>query len=387
MYSKKTKSITAKNLRKGIVRLHVVPVVVWLCTLAGVVFLFNTRIQRFEVIGMAHSNTWQVSAVQASRIKSLEVKLFDEVKKGQILVILDPENSELIEARLNTIKAEVVRLQAELDANRHILDVGAKNSGIDMATERRRFLVNVEEAKLAILELETIIEPDRILLKDYKTEIDIETDLRVTGATTSLYNILKAQAQYDTLARKIEKNIELLAQAKDNAAEAQKRKNEFFSMQPVYPSPDIALLAISKAIDVQQQLMKEVLVEGRVLVIESPVDGVVSQIIAKTGEVAAAELPILTISEINPTEVIAYASDSTHNRIKQGQRVELVKNGATPQIAQSQITQIGPAIDNLPERLQIRPDTPQWGRPFMVKIPPGMTLVPGEKVGIRGLHE
>jgi multidrug resistance efflux pump len=388
IYSKKTKSIAAKNFRKGIVRLHVLPVVVWLCALAGVVFLFNTRIQRFEVIGMAHSETWQITAVETSRIQSLSVNIFDEVKKGQVLVVLDSVlDSELIDAKLNTIEAEVARLQAELEANREILDVEAKNSRIDMVTEHRRFSSDVESARLAILELNAIIEPDRILLKDYQTEIDIEIDLRVTGATTSLYNILKAQAQYDTIERKIVKNEEFLAQAESNAAEAEKRRDEFFSIKPVNPSPDIALLAISKAIDVQRRLMEEILIEGKTLVIKSPADGVVSQIMTKAGEIAIPALPILTISKANPTEVIAYASDSTHNRIKQGQRVELVKNGLTPQIAQSQVTQVGPAIDIVPQRLCVRSDTRQWGRPFMVKIPPGMTLVPGEKVGIRGLHK
>ena len=210
MYSQKTKSIPVKNFRKGMVRLHIIPVLVWLFALGGVVFLFNTRIQRFEVIGMANSKIWQVSAVETSRIKSLDVNLYDEVKRGQVLVVLDSPDFELFEARINTIRAEVVRLQAELNANREILDAEAKNSRIDMATDHRRFSADVENARLAMLELKAVIEPDRILLKDYQTEIDIEKELRITEATTSIYNIQKAQSQYDTLARRIEKNEELL---------------------------------------------------------------------------------------------------------------------------------------------------------------------------------
>ena len=369
-------------------RLHVIPVVVWLCTLVVVIFLFNTRIQRFEVIGMAQSKTWQVSAVETSRIKSLNVNLFDEVKKGQVLVVLHSVlNSELIDARVDTIKAEIARLNAELNANREILDAEAKNSRRDMATEHRRFSADVESARLTILELLTIIGPDRMLLKEYLTEIKIEEELLDSGAISTTYNREKAQAMYDHIDLKIKKNTEFLAQAKINLAQAIKRRDDFFSTEPVNPSTDIALAAISKAREVQQKLMEEIIIEGKAIIIKSPADGVVSQIFAKPGEIPTSEFPILTIIEGNPTEVIGYASDATHNSLKEGQRVELVKNGSTPQIAESQVVQIGPTIDLVPPRLMVNPDRPQWGRAFIVKIPPGMKLTPGEKIGIRGLHK
>ncbi|MCF7956329.1 MAG: HlyD family efflux transporter periplasmic adaptor subunit [Phycisphaerae bacterium] len=337
---------------------------------------------------MAQSKIWQVSAVETSRIKSLTVNLFDEVKKGQALVVLDSVlDSELMNAKLNTIKAEVARLQAELNANREILDAEAKNSRIDMVTEHRRFSADVESARLTILELIAVIEPDRILLKDYLAEINIEKELLASGAISTNYNIQKAQALHDSISLKIEKNEEFLDQARKNLEEAIKRKNEFFSTETVNPSPDIALAAISKAIDVQQQLMEEIVVEGKAIVIVSPADGVVTQITAKSGEIAIPALPILTITQTDPTEVIGYASDATHNSLKLGQRVELVKNGSTPQIAESHIVQIGPSIDLVPPRLMVYPDRPQWGRAFIVKIPPGMKLTPGEKIGIRGLHD
>lgn len=388
MYNERSKSVASKNNRRGIIRLHVIPIVVWLCALVGVIFLFNTRIQRFEVIGMAQSQTWQVSAVETSRIKSLNVDLFDEVKKGQVLVVLHSElQPELIAAKLNTINAEITRLKAELAANREILDAEAKNSRIDMVTEHRRFSADVESAKLAILELIAVIEPDRILLRDYLADIKIEQKLLDIDAISTTYNLEKAQAMHDAIKLKIEKNKEFLDQARKNLDQAIKRKNEFFSTEPVNPSPDIALLAISKAIDVQQKLMEEIIIEGKTLVIESPADGVVTHIMARAGEVAMAELPILTITQTNPTEVIGYASDATHNSLKQGQRVQLIKNGSKPQIAESQVVQIGPVIDLVPPRLMVDPDRPQWGRAFFVKIPPGMKLTPGEKIGIRGLYK
>jgi hypothetical protein len=39
----------------------------------------------------------------------------------------------------------------------------------------------------------------------------------------------------------------------------------------------------------------------------------------------------------------------------------------------------------MPERLWRNPNLPQYGLPVLIKIPPGMELVPGELVGVRGL--
>ncbi|MBW8017639.1 MAG: HlyD family efflux transporter periplasmic adaptor subunit [Planctomycetes bacterium] len=382
MFNNVIKSEYLSRNRRGMVRLYIIPLLVWLFVLAGVTLLFNTRIQRFEVVGMAYSKAWQVSVVETGRIKTLHVDLFDSVAKGQVIVSL---RSEHIEARLNTIKAEVAKLSAEINAAKDLLDVETHDRHIDLVTEYRRFSANVESARLEILELKAVIEPDRILLKDFLAEINIERELLINSAISSTYKIEKAQAQHDTLARKIEENELILAQAEKNLAQARKRRDEFLNIKQVNPSPGIAIEAIHKAIDVQQHLMQELIVQGETLTLTAPADGIVTEIIGRAGEVVTPGLAILTISQ-RPTEIIAYAGDATHNAVKQGQKVQVVKNGFTPQVAESQIVQIGPAIDAVPERLQANPNFPQWGRPFLIKIPPGMTLVPGEKVGIRGLH-
>ena len=384
MFKDQSNFKTAPKHRKGIIRLHIIPLLVWLCAVGCVVFLFSRRIQRFEVVGMAHSKTFMLSAETTGRIKTMDAELFDPVKKGQVITRLD---SELLEAEFATVKAETSRLKAELAAEKDRFKIDAHDRMTDFNARYRSFAADVEIARLRVLELKSMIEPDRILLKDYQAEIDIELQLRVNGATNSTYNIEKAQAQYDTLARKIEENQKRLEQAKVNIANAIKRRDEFLETQKIQPSPDAALEAISKSINVQQQLMNELTVQSKSLVLKSPADGIITEITQRAGEVVTPGTVILTIAEAIPTEVIAYASESGHSTIKPNQKVELVKTGAAPQVARSQIVQVGPAIDMVPERLQNHPDMPQWGRPFMVKIPPGMELVPGEKVGIRGLSK
>ncbi|MHC4483362.1 MAG: hypothetical protein ACYSW4_07410, partial [Planctomycetota bacterium] len=55
------------------------------------------------------------------------------------------------------------------------------------------------------------------------------------------------------------------------------------------------------------------------------------------------------------------------------------------QVAASQVVYLGANIELMPQQLWQNPNIPEWGRPVLIKIPPGPELVPGEVVGIRGL--
>jgi multidrug resistance efflux pump len=147
--------------------------------------------------------------------------------------------------------------------------------------------------------------------------------------------------------------------------------------------------------------VEELLVQRRQMVLRSPIDGVVVQTQAaadqagsgrpgeadlrRLGEVVSAGDPILTIAEPQPSEIIAYAAEEQADQIREGSRVELMKNSQPRQIVQSEVTYIGPTVEEMPVRLWQNPNLRQWGRPFLIKIPPELELTPGELVGIRTL--
>jgi len=172
-------------------------------------------------------------------------------------------------------------------------------------------------------------------------------------------------------------------------------------------SVDEALAAIRKEAKVQEELMKGL--QGQIVAfkartaveLKSPIDGVVIPIsgkanevllkrqgeetIRRAGEVVAAGDPILAVAEIEPTEIIAYASEQQVGLLEQDMSVELVKIRYPAQIAQSRVLSIGPTIELMPQRLWRSPTTPQWGRPVVIEVPAGLTVIPGELIGIRGL--
>ena len=100
-------------------RLHFFPVLVWLCALTCVIFLFSRRSQRFEVIGITQGQISQLATNSPGRIVSVNVRQFDSVTEGQTLAVVNTvlDNEQLrseLQAQLATVLAEIEHLTAQL---------------------------------------------------------------------------------------------------------------------------------------------------------------------------------------------------------------------------------------------------------------------------------
>jgi multidrug resistance efflux pump len=256
----------------------------------------------------------------------------------------------------------------------------------DRIADQRRFNVDVENARLQILQLQLTIEADRLSLEGLKLNSKIfvlrnRPDINDSAS----YELKRFKLQCDTLAKRIQENEHLLEQAKRDLGQAQQRHDEFAQHQPQHPSVENALEVIRKAIQAQERRMQELTVQRSPLELKSPFHGVVSQVWHRPGETVLAGQPILTIAEVKPTDVVAYVGEKQAGRVREKMVVELIKSNEPKQIASSQVTYLSPTIEQMPTQLWRNPNVPQWGRAFLVKVPPNFNVIPGEVVGIRGL--
>jgi multidrug efflux pump subunit AcrA (membrane-fusion protein) len=392
-------------------RRHLIPVLVWLSVVACVVGLFTRRSRRFEVVGIARGQVRQIAVNCPARLKTVHVQLFDNVKKGQTVAVvntvLDNEQPRVeLQAQLDPILAEIEHLAAQLVPTQDDLLAEKADRQTNRLSDSRRFSVDVENARVQVLSLRSQIASDRIILEDLAMEAKIVRDLLEQDAVAP-YELEKTQVQYNALAKKLEENEHLLEQGKSDLALNQQRWDEYARSHPFHPSVDDALEVIRKQIGVQERLMDgllsqlEALKSREALELKAPIDGVVipvqqranearlrrpgEKILRRPGEVVAAGEPILAIAEVRPSEIIAYVSDKQLGQVEEKMLVELIKDREPPQIATSQITHVGPTMELMPERLWLNPNIPQWGRPVVIDIPEGLELVPGEMVGIRRL--
>ncbi|MCJ7729110.1 MAG: hypothetical protein MUO27_04430 [Sedimentisphaerales bacterium] len=380
-------------------RLHpqVLPFIVWLAATAAVAMLFYRGTQRFQVVGIAQGELAQVCAPFDGRLKAVYVQLFEGVTKGQVVAALD---DELVTAQIATVAATAEQLRSQLIPTQERLLADTADRELNRAEEQRRFAVNVERARLDMLGLKAQIAADRITLEDRAAEVKIATDLLAKSAIAP-YEMQKAQSLYDAVAKKVSETETQLAQAEEQLKETRHREDAFIAQTTQRPSVDAALEAIRKEAAVQEKLIEELDIQRRALVMTAPIEGVVVQILGranevalhragegvlhKPGEVVLAGQPILVIAQGKPKEIIGYARESQIGQITAGAKVELVKKTAPAQIAQSEVTYVGPVVEQLPARLWPNPNIPQWGLPFLVRVPEGMKLTAGEVVGIRQL--
>ncbi len=391
---------------------HLVPVAVWLGAVVVVVWLFYQRAERFEIVGIAQGQVRQVATSSTGRIRNVSVDLFEAVHAGQTLAVVDTlrDDEQMLEAelqaQLRVAVAEAERLASLLIPTQEQLQADTASMRISLADNERRFAVDVEAARLRILELQGALASDRVTLDDLDMEVRILEDL-LSREAIAPYEVERAKVQYKSLDGKVKETEQQLEQTREDLRKAETRRDEFSRQHLPELSIDHALEAIRKEITVQEERMKGLLAQLATLdvrknvEVKSPIDGMViavrqraaevllqrpgEQMIRRAGEVVAAGDPILAVAEQEPTEIVAYVSEHQLMLLKDQMTVRLVKAREPAQIAQSRVSRIGPTIELMPQRLWLNPNIPQWGRPVLIDIPPGMTIVSGEIVGIRDL--
>lgn len=387
------KRTSSGRLRQGSLRFHMVPILVWIAAVAAVVALFVQRSQQCFVVGLANGGSYNITATSNGRVRSVPVKLFQHVQAGETLVVIntvaDDEalRSEL-EAESAALEMELTRLRAELAAAEEEFRLRVAGYEDAHAEALARMTVDLERARLDALEIRATLEPDRVLLKDYELEVRINRELLSKGAIEA-YELQKAQAQFDFMAKTVQENEQRLEVAQKNVDEAAKRLAAWESRKASIASLNTTLDPIRAAMAVQQkrldQLLQEQLRQREELPLVAPADGVVCQILRRSGDSVLLGEPMMTIAKPVAETLIGWASEEYADQLSEGRKVRIIRRGAGGQVATSEITGVGTGYVQKPMELWFDPKVPEYGLAFEVAIPPGMTVRPNEKVGIKVL--
>ena len=377
--------------RRSRLYLRALPVLVWLGAVLCVVGLFRHRAARFEVVGLARPEIRQVAATCRARLISVPVQLFDKVKAGDTVAVLSVVlDDERIEAGMATIQAEMDLVEAQLTELRdnYVADVNNRKS--EWWAEMRAFTADVVAAKARIIDANAILENDQAMLEEMKTGIrrfTFENQTKLGTGDIPTYNKLQTlKDNHDELARKIGRDKGVLDKYKKLLEEAEQRKKRYEDCIPISGTTDEdAQRVIDLAKEALERRKDELRARREKVVLTAPCDGYVSDIPSRIGEAVMQGVEILSIAEEKPRVIIAYASEAVVGQVEIGKRVEVVKGSEPEQKGPSEVTYIGPAVEQMPVRLWRNPNFPQWGRPMLIEIPLGMKLIPGEMVGIRGL--
>ncbi len=360
-------------------RRHGVSIIVWLAAVAMVVWLSSGRRVRFQALGIAQSETRQIASVCTGRVRLMPIRLFDEVRQGQTLAVLEDDQ---VRSALATASAEVARLRAELAATEARLEADAQNQQLARTAEGRRFATDVETVRLRVLDLTTEIETDRIALADLKLQAEVLQSAQPSDAAAS-GQPEDVRSPYASLRKRIEEDEAALVQARNDLADAQRRLADFEAQHPAVPSLETTLAPLREAITVQDRRVAELSVERAMLVLTSPMDGTVIAVFRGAGEAVRPGDPLVSVVAKEPTSVLAYLSDREFNEAEKGMRVELVTRADPTRMGLSTVQMLAPAVETKPMQLWRNPAVAEWGRAVLVTVPHEMRLFPGEVVVVR----
>ncbi len=379
------------RLRNSRLFLRVLPVLVWSGAVLCVVGMFHRRAAQFEVVGIADAEVHDVGTSTRARLISVNVQLFKKVNKGdQIAVVNTVLDDERLDAEKSVIQAEINHLDAQLTELRKNYEAEIFNRQSEWWAEMRAFTADVVVGKKNILDANTVLERDFVSLDKMEMEIKnfkIENGANI-GTDSALFNKLKTMnASRDTLMEQIEWDKGVLAKYEQELQEAEYRREKYAQY---LPQAGTEKNEAQRVIDLAKQALERKLNElderQREVVLTAPCDGFVSNINTQIGEVVILpDFPVLSITEEKPSSIIAYVGENMVGHFTGRSRVEVVKGSEPKQIGRSEITYIGPRVEQLPQRLWRNPTVPQWGRAIQIEIPLGMKLIPGELVGIRVL--
>ncbi len=379
------------TLRKGRVMTRVLPILVWLVAVGGVVGLYVYRSGSFHVVGIATSQTAELSVGQSGCLTSLPVRLYQEVRKGQPLAVvrLYPDAQQQytqarFEAEKATATAELDYLKAEAAATEQRLALERSRREMEQYYRDHQLALDVEKARLEILEIRTTLEPLRIHWRDLDLERRVLEDL-VARKAVELYELQKIEAQADAMAEQIARLEDWLAQGQKDLESARRRLEGFRGAEPVAEEAETILQPLRKAISVQERRLAELFVPQYEVTLTAPFDGIVAAIFYSEGSPVVGDLPILTVTASSPDRIMAWVRQEAGAVLSPRQPVEIVKTSVPRQILRSEVSEVGPMIELMPERLWADPAVPQWGRPVLILVHPEMWLVPNEQVGVRGI--
>ncbi len=370
--------VSSDHRLTGMLRRHGGPIVVWLAAVMVVTGMLLQRSEEIVATGLVHGRKVPISPVEVGVLGSLDVELLQSVRQGQVLARMD-------EARL---RAEVATVSAEIEAVRRELALETASRQQGAASDSHRFATDVESARLQVLEIIAVLEPDRVTLTDLERDVTSYGEL-LAQEMVSVREFERVKSEHDALARRVEEHERLLAAARAELRDAERRWQDYTARhgQSTDGQQDqIADGALAARITALERELEMVLLRQEDLVLTAPFDGVVTQILASAGQVLRPGEVVLTVAEAQPSRIVVWLDEASVSRLEQRRDLEArlshVVDGKTLH-ARCQVARIGSTIETKPMDLWRLPDRPETGRPVVLGLPAGVRLVPGSRVTVR----
>jgi multidrug resistance efflux pump len=333
-------------------RIQVMPLMTFVIILFGIFLMWKQYVVPTNIIGEVEAQRANVISSVDGTLKELKVKRFQRVAAGEEIAVVTTMDPVTLQASLRTVEAElkVLRSRMELDIQRNNL--------------------SFQQSQLELLKERVDVAVERVNAQLYEAEVARQTKLLAENPP------LTSQTEYDYYLR-------LAASARTNVVEREKYlANKEKILGTLVPTND-ADKVILESIQAQEAQLSS---EAQTVSIKSPIDGMVSAVFRFQGEkiVANANVPIVTVSAVQPTRIIGYVRRPFTEVPKQGDMVTIRRLSFKREHAQGVVLEVSGQLEQItPTLIPVQPGVKiEMGLPFSVSVPAEMTLIPGEPVDL-----
>ncbi|HXV76807.1 MAG TPA: hypothetical protein VD788_10880 [Candidatus Polarisedimenticolaceae bacterium] len=379
-----------ERLRPGML----VQLAVWLSSVGLCTALLVGQTGGAPVVGVARGRIVQLGVAWDSLVEAVPVKLFQSVRRGEVVALLD---DSVLEAQIVQVEAEIARLRAEHEEAQKLLEAEFDEREAGWDADGRSFARDASELAIRLREVQVDLEYDCALRDGLRAQAGSLTRLVERGHAPAV-ELELARAEAVATERRCEESERLAAELAQRLADAETLRDRHRLHEPARPARDAAVEQLSQAIAVQRGLLQELEAMRAQCILRSPFDGTIVAIARRAGDAALARPgegeirqrgeavrpgdAVVAVAADVASEIVAWVVEGSAHTPQPGARVELITTGPSPRVTRSSIESVGATVERLPERLWVH-QVPVWGRPFVVPVPAGFDVAAGDRVEVR----
>ncbi len=370
-------SLLTRARRRGF---RALPLLVWCAAIAAIFLLAHGQRAPLPYPAITQVTRYTVTAPIDARLVTLTVQEHQPVEAGQLVGSLDSQDLRL---RLDRVRAEISRLQAEAQKEAALVQVTEHERLTDREMDLRRLRRDRENAQIDVLEQQVVIEEDGIRLVALADTLRRTADLAKRDVDSEAL-LIDVRANHDAVVERIRRTEILLRERQAKAAASEKRLADYLGINPKDRTQVVdAAAPLSWAVKAQQVELEEVALLRTRLSLRAPGSGRVENILVRPNELLVAGQPLLTIVDTKPRGLVAYLPERDVEGVRPGMRAE-VQSLSNPRVTtETRVTSLGLTVEQVPQQLWLDPRRPQWGRPVYLALPATWQELPGAAMRVR----
>jgi len=360
------------------------PLSVWLASIAAVLVLARDKARPLDYPGMALVAEYPVVAPAGGNLQELLVSEQAVIAKGAIIGRL---GGDALEFRAQQVQHAISQLRAEMVRDQELQTTTLSQVRAEQENEAiidaRRFARDVENARLDLLQLQATIEERRIRLAGLQIDLQRQKGLSAKELFSEA-ELIRTRTEHDALAERIRRTEAVIQGRRDKVTAVEARLTDYRTAKQLEgPNMDRVLGPYAWRISVQQTELELIAMQRKQLILRAPVAGRIGRVLAHQGQSLSQGQVIVNIVDSKPRGLVTYVPETHVSRIRPGMPAILERSTDPGTIIRTKVLSIGPAVVEVPNKMQTVARVREWRVPVYLQITDEMNPLPGESIRVR----